>query len=145
MEAAKSKMDNWNYADSIVVKDKEDVYIIFLPTFPNKNTAPVGIVRVKNNNIEEDVYLNKGPLSQDPTAIGIRDVLVAKLKTAGLESSIVRSELNLHKDVNPALNGKVKVPECSQIQSELKSELNIVGESLHEQLLRAAKNKLQTK
>jgi len=140
----------WAYCHPVIVKDGSNVYLMFLAS-PKSMTSSkdpsgvVGIVQVKSSKFAQDIYVDQqtidsksDPLSLDKEAIKIKDRLFAKVAQAGFGDKKVRDGFATQTSINPALNGKVKVPECSQIQSELST----VSESLHEQLSRAIKNKL---
>ena len=139
----------WLYSSTpIIVKDGSNVYLLFLELQQESaDRGVVMIVQVKNNKFIQDVYVAKSPKTNQYTdprsgtkeAINLKDRLVAKVVQAGVADKEKREMLGDQPSLNPALNGKIKVPECSKIQSQLST----VSESLHEQLLRAAKNKLQ--
>ena len=139
----------WLYSSNpTIVKDGSNVYLLFLDKelIPTDPSGVVMIVQVKNDKFIQDVYVAKSPKTNQYTdprsgtkeAINLKDRLVAKVVQAGIADKEKREMLGDQPSLNPALNGKVKVPECSAIQSQLST----VSESLHEQLLRAAKNKL---
>lgn len=138
----------WLYSSTpIIVKDGSNVYLLFLELEQESAGGVVMIVQVKNDKFIQDVYVAKSPNTNQYTdprsgtkeAINLKDRLVAKVAQAGIADKEKREMLGDQPSLNPALNGKIKVPECSKIQSQLST----VSESLHEQLLRAAKNKLQ--
>ena len=137
----------WLYSSTpIIVKDGSNVYLLFLELEQESEGGVVMIVQVKNNKFIQDVYVAKSPKTNQYTdprsgtkeAINLRDRLVAKVAQAGVADKEKREMLGDQPSLNPALNGKIKVPECSRIQSQLST----VSESLHEQLSRAIKNKL---
>ena len=137
----------WLYSSTpIIVKDGSNVYLLFLELEQESEGGVVMIVQVKNNKFIQDVYVAKSPKTNQYTdprsgtkeAINLRDRLVAKVAQAGVADKEKREMLGDQPSLNPALNGKIKVPECSKIQSQLST----VSESLHEQLSRAIKNKL---
>ena len=137
----------WIYSSSpVIVKDGSNVYLLFLESEQDVAGGVVMIVQVKNSKFIQDMYVAKSPNTNQYTdprsgtreAINLKDRLVAKVAQAGIADKETREMLGDQPSLNPALNGKIKVPECSAIQRQLSK----VSESLHEQLLRAAKNKL---
>lgn len=121
----------WVYCHPVIVKDGSNVYLLFLDSpkvmgSTNDPSGVVGIVQVKGSKFVQDIYVDRqtiasksDPLSLDKEAIKLKDRLAAKIAQAGFGDMKERHELAKQTSLNPALNGKLKVPECSQIQSEL--------------------------
>ena len=112
----------WKYCHPVIVKDGSNVYLLFLDSpkvmFASKDpSGVVGIVQVKGSKFVQDVYADGQAV--DGEAIKLKDRLAAKIAQAGFGDKRTRDELAKQTSLNPALNGKLKVPECSQIQSEL--------------------------
>lgn len=128
---ANTRLEGWNdfrwlYTSTpVVVKDGSNVYLLYLEE--EGSAGVLGIVQVKNNKLVQDVYVAKSPKTGQYTdarsgskqAIDIRDRLVAKVAQAGIANSKIREALGDQPNLNPALNGEVRVPECSQIQQKL--------------------------
>lgn len=120
----------WVDCHPVVVKDGSSVYLLFLDSpevmFPTKDPSGINaIVQVKNNKFVQDMYVapppfdKPDPLSQDKKAIELKDRLAAKIKQAGFGDMGVRDKLAKQTNINPALTGEIKIPECSEIQREL--------------------------